>query len=136
MLTSRRMCVYTLILPRLAADLCVADELKLPPGEASSGFPDHPHRGFETCSIMLSGKMEHRDHVGNHGVIGPGGVQWMCPPPPFSLFQPHMRSRLRAHVPQIRRRLAHVIKRLQRNAFRNATHVEEFQAPILPEADL
>mmetsp|Transcript_7028 Transcript_7028/g.20566 ORF Transcript_7028/g.20566 Transcript_7028/m.20566 type:complete len:360 (-) Transcript_7028:330-1409(-) len=53
------------------------DELKLPPGEATSGFPDHPHRGFETCSIMLSGKMEHRDHVGNHGVIGPGGVQWM-----------------------------------------------------------
>lgn len=35
------------------------------------------HRGFETCSIMLSGKMEHRDSVGNHGVIGPGGVQWM-----------------------------------------------------------
>lgn len=53
------------------------DELKMPPGEATAGFPDHPHRGFETCSIMLSGKMEHRDHVGNAGVIGPGGVQWM-----------------------------------------------------------
>lgn len=53
------------------------DELKMPAHEASAGFPDHPHRGFETCSIMLSGKMEHRDSYGNHGVIGPGGVQWM-----------------------------------------------------------
>jgi redox-sensitive bicupin YhaK (pirin superfamily) len=53
------------------------DELKMPPNEATAGFPDHPHRGFETCSIMLSGKMEHSDHVGNHGVIGAGGVQWM-----------------------------------------------------------
>ena len=53
------------------------DELKLPASEATAGFPDHPHRGFETCTIMLSGKMEHRDSVGNHGVVGPGGVQWM-----------------------------------------------------------
>jgi redox-sensitive bicupin YhaK (pirin superfamily) len=53
------------------------DELKMPAHEATAGFPDHPHRGFETCSIMLSGKIEHRDSVGNHGVIGPGGVQWM-----------------------------------------------------------
>lgn len=53
------------------------DELKMPAKEASAGFPDHPHRGFETCSIMLSGKMEHGDSYGNHGVIGPGGVQWM-----------------------------------------------------------
>lgn len=53
------------------------DELKLPSDKATPGFPDHPHRGFETCSIMLSGKMEHKDSVGNHGVIGPGGVQWM-----------------------------------------------------------
>ncbi|CAD7702116.1 unnamed protein product [Ostreobium quekettii] len=53
------------------------DELRLPASEATAGFPDHPHRGFETCSIMISGKMEHRDSAGNHGVIGPGGVQWM-----------------------------------------------------------
>jgi Pirin len=47
--------------------LCpLQDELKLPTSEATSGFPDHPHRGFETCSIMLKGKMEHRDHIGNH----------------------------------------------------------------------
>ena len=42
------------------------DEMKSPPNEAAAGFPDHPHRGFETCSIMLSGKMEHRDSFGNH----------------------------------------------------------------------
>ena len=41
------------------------DELRMPAREASAGFPDHPHRGFETCSIMLSGKMEHRDSAGN-----------------------------------------------------------------------
>lgn len=53
------------------------DELKLPAKQAFAGFPDHPHRGFETCSIMLEGVMEHRDSQGNQGVIGPGGVQWM-----------------------------------------------------------
>lgn len=53
------------------------DELKLPLDQATAGFPDHPHRGFETCSIMLEGKMEHHDSAGNKGVIGPGGVQWM-----------------------------------------------------------
>jgi len=41
------------------------------------GFPPHPHRGFETVSYMLSGEMEHRDHLGNVGRLGPGGVQWM-----------------------------------------------------------
>ncbi len=41
------------------------------------GFPDHPHRGFETVTIMLAGAMEHRDSVGNRGLLGPGSVQWM-----------------------------------------------------------
>ena len=41
------------------------------------GFPEHPHRGFETVTLMLSGRMRHRDHLGNEGVIGPGDVQWM-----------------------------------------------------------
>jgi redox-sensitive bicupin YhaK (pirin superfamily) len=42
-----------------------------------AGFPDHPHRGFETVSIMLEGKIRHRDSRGNAGVITGGGAQWM-----------------------------------------------------------
>jgi len=42
-----------------------------------AGFPDHPHRGFETVTYMIEGRMRHRDNKGNEGVIGPGGVQWM-----------------------------------------------------------
>ncbi len=47
------------------------------PGDYIGGFPSHPHRGFETVSYMLEGKMEHRDHMGNVGQLGPGDVQWM-----------------------------------------------------------
>lgn len=46
------------------------------PGEAV-GAPDHPHRGFETVTYLLEGEFEHRDSHGGHGIIGPGGVQWM-----------------------------------------------------------
>ena len=42
-----------------------------------AGFPDHPHRGFETITYMLDGRMRHRDSAGHEGVLGPGGVQWM-----------------------------------------------------------
>ncbi|MBK8717669.1 MAG: pirin family protein [Deltaproteobacteria bacterium] len=42
-----------------------------------AGFPDHPHRGFETVTVMLAGRMQHRDSVGNRGDLGPGSVQWM-----------------------------------------------------------
>ena len=47
------------------------------PGDYIGGFPDHPHRGFETVSYMLDGRMRHRDSAGHEGVVGPGGVQWM-----------------------------------------------------------
>lgn len=46
------------------------------PGEAK-GAPDHPHRGFETVTYLLSGGMQHRDSRGNAGTLGPGDVQWM-----------------------------------------------------------
>ena len=46
------------------------------PGEAK-GAPDHPHRGFETVTYMLDGELEHKDSVGNKGLIKPGDVQWM-----------------------------------------------------------
>ena len=42
-----------------------------------AGFPDHPHRGFETVTYMLAGHMHHRDHTGAEGHLGPGSVQWM-----------------------------------------------------------
>jgi hypothetical protein len=41
------------------------------------GFPDHPHRGFETVTYMLAGAMLHRDHLGNEGHLRAGDVQWM-----------------------------------------------------------
>ncbi len=41
------------------------------------GFPPHPHRGFTTITYMLQGKMEHRDHMDNVGLLEDGGVQWM-----------------------------------------------------------
>lgn len=41
------------------------------------GFPEHPHRGFETITYMKAGRMRHRDHMGNQGVISAGDVQWM-----------------------------------------------------------
>ncbi len=42
-----------------------------------AGFPDHPHRGFETVTYMLAGRLRHRDNKGHSGLLGPGGVQWM-----------------------------------------------------------
>lgn len=41
------------------------------------GFPDHPHRGFETVTVMKAGRMRHHDSVGNTGLLEPGSVQWM-----------------------------------------------------------
>jgi len=41
------------------------------------GFPDHPHRGFETVTYMIAGRMRHRDSAGNEGLLENGGVQWM-----------------------------------------------------------
>src|SRR5271170_7162089 len=47
------------------------------PDDYLSGFPAHPHRGFETVTYMLDGHMRHEDHLGNKGDLGPGDVQWM-----------------------------------------------------------
>lgn len=47
------------------------------PGDYIGGFPDHPHRGFETVTYMLQGRMRHKDSAGNEGLLVPGGVQWM-----------------------------------------------------------
>ena len=47
------------------------------PDDYIAGFPDHPHRGFETVTYMLAGRMLHRDSAGNEGLLQNGGVQWM-----------------------------------------------------------
>jgi quercetin 2,3-dioxygenase len=47
------------------------------PDDYIAGFPPHPHRGFETVTYMIDGRMRHEDNRGNQGDLGPGGVQWM-----------------------------------------------------------
>jgi redox-sensitive bicupin YhaK (pirin superfamily) len=47
------------------------------PKDYIAGFPWHPHRGIETVTYMINGRVEHGDSVGNSGVIGPGDMQWM-----------------------------------------------------------
>ncbi|PKO63178.1 MAG: hypothetical protein CVU24_00290 [Betaproteobacteria bacterium HGW-Betaproteobacteria-18] len=47
------------------------------PDDYIAGFPDHPHRGFETITYMISGRMLHRDSAGHEGLLENGGVQWM-----------------------------------------------------------
>ena len=47
------------------------------PDDYIAGFPPHPHRGFETVTYLLAGRMRHKDNAGHEGVIEPGGVQWM-----------------------------------------------------------
>lgn len=54
-----------------------AGPAEFPPAPAPRGVGEHPHRGFETVTIVYSGEVAHRDSVGNGGVIGPGDVQWM-----------------------------------------------------------
>lgn len=54
-----------------------AGPLTFPPSEKRRGVGEHPHRGFETVTIVYSGEVDHRDSGGNAGRIGPGDVQWM-----------------------------------------------------------
>lgn len=59
--------------PILLFDFFNSDE----PLDYIAGFPEHPHRGFETVTYLLNGRMEHQDNKGHRGIIGPGDVQWM-----------------------------------------------------------
>ncbi|MGC9238961.1 MAG: pirin family protein [Acidithiobacillus sp.] len=59
--------------PFLMLDLFGSDA----PEDYLAGFPTHPHRGFETITYMLAGRMRHEDSAGHHGVIDSGGMQWM-----------------------------------------------------------
>jgi len=59
--------------PFLMLDAFGSDESK----DYVGGFPDHPHRGFETITYMLEGRMRHKDNAGHEGLLCSGGVQWM-----------------------------------------------------------
>ncbi len=59
--------------PFLLFDVFESNEAK----DYIGGFPDHPHRGFETVTYLLAGRMRHKDNTGHEGVIEAGGVQWM-----------------------------------------------------------
>lgn len=59
--------------PFLLLDEIASDEA----ADYIGGFPPHPHRGFETITYMLAGQMRHTDHMGNEGLLKPGGIQWM-----------------------------------------------------------
>jgi redox-sensitive bicupin YhaK (pirin superfamily) len=54
-----------------------AGPAEFPPADEPRGVGEHPHRGFETVTIVYQGELEHRDSAGNRGRIGPGDVQWM-----------------------------------------------------------
>lgn len=54
-----------------------AAPVEFPPSDKIRGVTEHPHRGFETVTIVYDGEVEHRDSAGGGGVIGAGGVQWM-----------------------------------------------------------
>lgn len=64
---------FNMLDPFLLLDLFESDQ----PNDYIGGFPEHPHRGFETVTYMLAGKMRHKDSAGNEGVISENGVQWM-----------------------------------------------------------
>ncbi|HKB60303.1 MAG TPA: pirin family protein, partial [Gallionellaceae bacterium] len=59
--------------PFLMLDVFKSDN----PDDYLAGFPDHPHRGFETVTYMLAGRMRHRDNAGHGGLLECGDVQWM-----------------------------------------------------------
>lgn len=59
--------------PFLMLDAFCSDD----PNDYIAGFPDHPHRGFETVTYMIAGRMRHRDSAGHEGLLEHGGVQWM-----------------------------------------------------------
>ena len=62
------------------------------PNSYIAGFPDHPHRGFETVTLVQDGLMRDKDSVGNEGVLGPGDVQWMTAG----------RGRIHSEIPEMR----------------------------------
>ena len=70
--------VLTADLQRRLDPFLMLDEFRSDnPDDYLAGFPNHPHRGFETVTYMLAGRMRHRDNAGHEGLLTAGGVQWM-----------------------------------------------------------
>ena len=69
--------IGTAILPDIDPFLMLDEFRSDQAGDYIAGFPDHPHRGFETVTYMLAGRMRHQDNMGHSGMLVPGSVQWM-----------------------------------------------------------
>jgi quercetin 2,3-dioxygenase len=69
--------IGTQALPDLDPFLMLDEFRSDDPSAYIAGFPDHPHRGFETVTYMLAGRLRHRDNKGNSGLLEAGSVQWM-----------------------------------------------------------
>ncbi|MGE0858650.1 MAG: pirin family protein [Gammaproteobacteria bacterium] len=69
--------IGTQTLPDLDPFLLLDEFLSDDPADYLAGFPEHPHRGFETVTYMLAGRMRHGDNQGNSGLLAAGSVQWM-----------------------------------------------------------
>ena len=69
--------IHTAVLPDLDPFLLLDEFRSDQAGDYIAGFPEHPHRGFETVTYMLAGRIRHGDNKGNTGLLRPGSVQWM-----------------------------------------------------------
>src|SRR3546814_4256539 len=83
---------------------------------------EHPHRGFETVTIVYDGEVEHRDSAGNGGVIGPGDVQWMTAAGGIIHEEYHSRSEEHPSELQSLIRISYAVFRLKKNQTRSHSH--------------
>jgi quercetin 2,3-dioxygenase len=99
------------------------------PNDYIAGFPNHPHRGFETVTYMLAGRMRHGDNQGNTGLLGPGSVQWMTAG----------RGIVHSEFPEQQEGLMWGFQlwvNLPRSAKMTAPRYQDIQADSVPEVDL
>ncbi len=99
------------------------------PVDYVGGFPDHPHRGFETVTYMLEGAMLHRDHLGNEGHLRAGDVQWMTA----------AHGIIHSEMPEQENGLLHGFQlwiNLPANEKMKPPHYQEFAAEKIPQITL
>ena len=63
--------------PSSTRSFCSTSSARTIPATTSPGFPEHPHRGFETVTYLIAGRVRHEDNKGHKGLLTPGSVQWM-----------------------------------------------------------